>query len=416
MIYLFACGSKGIAPELDHDVDYQNLYRLANSQGVWQTVFLSVKKNYANKKTGLNETTFKKLQGMFLSKIATETNRRSYIFQTIAHLESHDISCCLLKGDAVALAYDTPSARISSDTDIFIGKENEEKAIILMKELGYCVVDRVKTSHHLVCTHAVAGTVELHLFLYDELFEDVWFDHRIDLKEKYMEITSEEGFTFHTLGINDGFVFVVLHFIKHFLSQGAGIRQLMDVLLYAQHYKAQIDMVQFSKLMTYLKFDKFFDVSMSIGVDFLLFHKEEALFIHGYDNDASMHEELLGDMEDGGVFGQNDSLRYDFYRKYNEERFHTFKKDDYKSYMKEWSKQNKLQLIFLPRKRLAQKYPYVLKFPLLVPVAWTHRFILLLYALFVKEKKLKTFVTYTVPEENESVKQRMDLIRKLDMI
>lgn len=114
----------------------------------------------------------------------------------------------------------------------------------------------------------------------------------------YGSIKTSQGIYITTLGINDGLIFITLHIITHFLIQGVGIRQLMDVLLYMSHYKNTIDWLRYNKLLEYLKYNRFMDNVVGIGVKHLGFAENE--LPKGEYNDSIMQNILL-DMENGGV-------------------------------------------------------------------------------------------------------------------
>lgn len=413
MIYLFSCGSLGISPKLNHVIDIDEICQQAVTQGVWHTVFLAINNLYEDGSLNIEHEVFNDLKHQTMAAVAINIKRLFMIHKLIQKLEYSGIKCCVLKGEVLSYLYNNPNCRISGDTDILIEIDKKDKAIKILTQFGFNVKPLNATSHHIVATHPVAGMVELHLHLHDELFEDVWFDNKMLNQEEY-RIIKCDGEGIPTLGITDGLIFVALHYIKHFLSCGVGIRQLMDILLYMKNYYTEIDWKRFNDLMEHLKYQKFIDNSVGIGVKYLNFNTE---YLPKVTCDDSIMAKILYDIENGGVFGKNEDDRVGFYMQYTKARFNRFKNEDYHAYIKRWWRPNLIRVIFPHIKNLTIKFPYVKKTPLLYPVAWLHRIINLFIGFVKKEKSMNRYInTGEGFMENDVVKKRMDLIRELDMI
>ncbi len=412
-VYLFSCGARGNKPFLTHDIDIFKIYNLAMSQGIWQTTFLALKKLYDQGDLILNKKVFDNWYQEVMIRAIQITQRNTAVSKTINALEQKNIQCCVLKGEVLAELYSNPICRISSDTDILIDKNLEKKAVNILKQCGFSIEPRYPNSHHTRCCHPLAGMIELHLRLCGELSEDVWFNKKILNIEKYRRIKISQANYITTLGITDGLIFITLHFIKHFLARGAGIRQLMDILLYMHYYDKEINWDRYKRLLKYLKYDKFINNAIGIGKKYLGFDENE-LPQSRYNNDVM--QKILFDMEKGGIYGKNEVGREGSYKAYTEERFKKFKRGRYSYYMNKLGIRNiTIPLLFPNRARMLIKYPYVKKNKLLLSVAWLHRFLNFILSVF--KKKIK----YHIKCQNSAlscdvVNERMDLIRKLDMI
>lgn len=412
-IYLFSCGARGEKPVLSHDINLFKIYNIAVSQGIWQIIFLALKGLYDKDELIVDKNVFDNWHNKILSQAIQVTQRSIAVGDAIHELEQKGIQCCVLKGEAIADLYYAPICRISGDTDILISGSLESQAVDTLKHCGFEVKSRYPTSHHVLCYHAIAGLIELHLHLYDELFEDVWFDKKALNIEEFRRIKTSQGNCITTLGINDGLIYVTLHFIKHFLSKGAGIRQLMDVLLYISHHKDIIDWNRYNELLKYLKYDKFIDHMIGIGKEHLGFNENE-LPQSKYNN--NIVQKILLDMEKGGIFGDNEIERKDFYKLYTKERFNRFKQGSYEHYMNEWMKPSVIKSLFPNKISMSIKYPYVMKNELFLFVAWMQRFGDNLLDVIKKKKEIKKYTKYQNTDSNDIINKRMDLIRELDMI
>lgn len=259
LIQLFACGAHGKNFIPEHKIDAKQIFDLGKKQGVWTVAYPILKKLYEDGFVYATDEQMAYYDSLFFGIAMHAAARSEKVYQAISNIQTQGIECCLLKGEVLASLYSDPSLRISSDTDILIDadKVSEQQVCRAMEKEGFETKHRPGTSHHAMCTHPVGGLVEFHLRLYDELFEDVWFNNITVNKEPFRDFVTADGHVYKTLGITDGAIFVSMHLIKHFLSEGVGVRQLMDTLLYLKHYKNEIDWTRYKEIMSELKFEKF---------------------------------------------------------------------------------------------------------------------------------------------------------------
>lgn len=367
-VHLFSCGARGLMPEANRPYDFEKIYHISKSQGIWETVFLAVSKLYEDNPQTLPKNTFEKLNAAFLMRCGKQCARYDFIHKLLKTFADNGIACCILKGESVARFYHTPVARISSDVDILINPKKLDLCLKIMNENGFHVGNKVYESHQVECTHPSIGLVEIHTMMYGRKTEDVCFNNEIKYDEAYLTVKAEDGTEYKTLGITDNFLFLLLHFIKHFLSAGAGIRQLEDVLLYVEHNYGQIDWDRANRALLNLGFQKFFACMIAIGKKYFDFPKD----LMGENGiDTVLAEQIFEDMEQGGVFGHDDKLRQGFYELYLNERS---KKRNGKSYAA-YKNKRKFARLFPNRAFMAVNFPYVEKTALLLPVAWAHRII-----------------------------------------
>lgn len=401
-IYLFSCGAKGIDPLVEgNEFDYKEIYKIAKEQGVWETVFLSYIKIYNKHPDIIPEDTFKRLHSEFMMKCGVQYRRYDFIHNLLKKLDDCNIKACVLKGESLARFYDTPIARVSSDVDILIEPHKVDLCLKTMRDLGFEIGDKNYESHQIECTHPIAGLVEIHTMMYGKKTEDVCFNNEVKYNEDYVEVKAEDGTSYKTLGITDNFIFIFLHFIKHFLSFGVGIRQLEDVLIYTEKNYETIDWERVSALFKKLGFEKIFKCVIAIGKKYFSF--PENLFDSYIVND-SLVEQVFDDMMQGGVFGHNDTSRQGFYELYLTERYKKIQNKDYAVY----KNKRKLTRLFPNRKFMSVNFPYVKKSVLLMPIAWIHRIIL---GIFKSKSKSKTTI-----ETNQEHQKRLTLMKELGML
>ncbi len=394
-----------------HAKEIEAVYQLANSHNVWLVLFPNLKALYQQGKAEIPEAQTAHWEKEYFFNVIQNVRRTAYVHKTIRAIEKAGIPCCILKGEVLSQLYPVPEARISGDTDLYIGEGHEEAVAAIVKELGYEIEQENVAENHMVAKHPVGGVIELHTQLHDELYEEVWFDKQSVIREPYRTVVSE-GEEFHTLGYTDGAVFVTLHMIKHFLFQGVGIRQVYDTLLYLKAYREQIDFAYFNGLMKHLKYDRFMDAVYSMGVKRLGFATEDFPAFTMTEEEA-LFEEIMT----SGSFGFTAEQRQGFYVSYTKERFQRFRQEDYKNYMKQYHKVSVWEIVFLSMKQMKEKYPYLKKMPWLLPVAWVQRIFYLIVTVLSGKKKVTEYTEATNHhQDSEFVQKKMELVRDLDMI
>lgn len=238
---------------LPDDLDWQKIERLADEQAV-QTLL-----GYALKLSpGLAcpEELRKRLVGQMRQLAFSNNAWKVSILRLIQQMNDAGIPALLIKGYAVADCYAAPDCRMSGDTDLLIEPKNEKRACAFMKANDFAVERRWTNGHHDVCQHPQMGCVELHVMLYDEIVEDVWFgrmDGREFVCEPPIEAETPDG-CYRTLGYTDHMIFLMLHLIKHFIMTGMSLRMMLDVALFFSHHAGRIDSARFWKTMESLKY------------------------------------------------------------------------------------------------------------------------------------------------------------------
>lgn len=395
-IYLFSCGANGLVPETTHKFDFEEIYNISKNQKIWETVFLAIKSLHEKKTDILPKELYEQWHNYFVIRCGIQYRRYALMHEILKKLSEKGIETCILKGESVSRFYHTPIARISGDFDILINPKKLDLCLEVLRENGFDTGEIVYESHQVECVHPVIGLVEIHIMMYGKRTEDVCFNNEVKYKEPYINIEAEDGTIYQTLGITDNFMYLLLHFMKHFLSSGVGIRQLLDVLLYVKNNYSLIDWEYANTAITNLGFKKMFDCMIAIGIKYFMFPKD---LIAVKSVDETLVGKIFDDMMLGGVFGHNDATRQGFYEIYLNERCKKIKNKSYENY----KSKRKLTRLFPNEEFMSVNFPYVTKSKLLLPIAWIHRII-------------KGILPQKVKPVSEEHNERMKLLRELEMI
>ncbi len=415
MLQLAAMGATGHSIDVDcADIEWEKVIEIAKKQNVDCFLAYALKNN---KDLPCPAEIRDPLIRNARAKLFSNALHRSAIIQLLEEMEDAGIHGVLLKGYAISDCYVLPESRMSSDADIWVNPKDEDRACEFMKQKGLSVESRWKNGHHAVCHHPSLGCVELHVILYDEIVEEVWFgkmDGSEFVIEPHMHIESEDG-KYYTLGYTDHFVFLALHMIKHFIISGLTTQMMMDVALYFKKHKAKIDVDRFWNTINSLHYDKLLNSILWAMVRYCGFSKDDLPGIC-----AEVPEQvdmILSDLEEGGWMGYTDKeAREEGWHEYNRQMLIKDKSQiQYLSYMVRWKWDQYMKSLFPKKETLAQKYPCIRKSPWMIPAVWIHRLVFRGVG-SVRRGALTSYMVTDETQINESAKKRVDLFRDLSMM
>lgn len=375
MLEMFQCAAHGTNCSADADVDFLKLKQKAIEHGTWEVLFENYKDLFLKKHT--DETAVKCMEKetqMVLERIVRDIRKKEVLKSILSECKENGIVCILLKGFFFAQLYAEPDFRISGDIDLYIDEKCEEKVVGILSQHGFNCAKRLKTEYHRECMSKTIGLIELHVSLYDSYCKDIWFKNTSDsIAEPLLEIEATDGYKYTVLGYTDNCIFSVLHFIKHFIGGGVGIRQLMDIMLFVEKYKDRIDIKKYTDLMHDMHYDALMDAMSHISVKYLGFKKENLIFCQKTSAAVKYTDEILNIIEDGGLFGKHSDELNGFSEIYTEMCLRK-NGDNYSNLIiRNIRKNGFFNSIFVNRKQLSDKYSYAQKNILLLPIAWIHR-------------------------------------------
>jgi len=388
LLYLFGDSTMGRESRIKNIENPDKVIEMSAKQGIWSCIYPVLS----------NVCDISKYQMDFLLFVSKGIARNEFTLNIIAEAMKKGIDICILKGVAVASLYANPDCRISSDTDILISKKDESKMTKYLQSKGYEVKKRRKNDHHMKATHKVGGLLEVHISLNSKIEDEFAFGRIFKYDEVYVPVKIGKD-TFYTLGINDNLYFLTSHYIRHFISGGSSIRQIMDLLVYIEKNKERIDFEKYYKTLKILRYDKLIKTIMAIGNKYFGMNFENA-------EDEYM-ELILNDCENCGLFGSNSvystGVIHQFYAGRNQ-------KSSLK--MKFWfwfkAENSVFSRLFPSQDELVQNGYHYSHNKFLIPVAWIHRFF---KRIFSRKKNSK--IRSANPE---LISRRIEIMRNLSVI
>lgn len=259
--------------------------------------------------------------------------------------ENNGIDYMLLKGARIKKSYPKPEMRSMSDIDILIKLEQYERIKVIMQGLGF--IEKQESDHELIWEKENI-VIELHKRVipsynkdYYSYFDDGWkFASAIEVGKKHSYLMDK----------NDEFVYLFMHFCKHFRDSGIGIRHLID-LWYYKNNNQDLDENYILKKLEELKVEEFYQ-NILRTIDCWFYGKESDEKVEFITNVIFFEGKF--------TFNQAKVLSASLKKYKQGEKVKTQKIKRFFS------------SIFVPFKIMCEQYKFLKKLPFLLPFMWVY--------------------------------------------
>lgn len=267
-------------------------------------------------------------------------------------LEERGIPYLVVKGGACRALYPRPEQRPSTDEDILVSPEHIPLAEEILQAQGFVPGQREGQVLHYT---SPLLHVELHRYLTEEEALEKDFLQALNIPGWF----SVDGKRLRTLPPQEHFLFLAVHFYKHFLAGGVGIRQAADMVLMAK--EPGINWPLLWNRLKELRIHGLICGVLEIGIRYLGLEEGIVEIPPELREMSPGPEPLLEDMLDAGVFGGSTM-----------ERKHSSLMTIGAAHGK-GEKSSLLRTVFPGREQLSGRYPWLKKKPWLLPAAWACR-------------------------------------------
>ncbi len=379
--------------------EWEQLIHLSQQHHVLPLIFETVHRIPAFQKLPYYASLRNQVRAQVMVQVQKTLDFQS-LYQFLSTKKLHPL---VVKGLVCRNLYPYPDHRISSDEDLLISPDQITLYHEVLTQYGLSAPSSFSKDDYEIPYRKEGGLlyIELHRYLfppqsdaYGELnhfFSDV-HDQNI--------IETIQNIPVHTLPPTEHLFYLICHSFKHFLHSGFGIRQVCDIILYANTYGQQIDWSIVLDRCRMIRADHFAAALFSIGKKYLTFDPVSACYPLQWQELQVNETNLLQDLLLGGVYGSS-----------NRNRTHSsnITLEAVSSHKKGKKKRNSLFVSLFPSaKKIEGRFPYLRKRPYLLPFAWIQRMIA-----YGKESKS------TSHKGAESIKignQRVDLLKEYHII
>ena len=367
----------GTAPEIETEEVWENIYRLSQFHKIQSLIFHAVQK--LPKEQRPPESILKKIQQAGSLEIARDMVQKAAQMELLTAFEKAGIAVLPLKGFLIKQFYPDTSMRMMADLDILFPVEKEKETEGVLTALGY--VCEHKDSHHSVYMRHPFMNIEMHYnmigndSLLDAYYDNIW--ERLEL---------EPGMSYiYRLKWEDFYIFMIAHLAKHFQSGGSGIRSVIDVQQFLDKMEEKLDWKYIDEELRKIELTQFEQ-----------YMKNLTAIWFGGEKETEFYAQLREFIQNSGIYGTLENLGV--------QRAVRAGRKGWKGKMQMW-----LNVIFLPYKEMKMQYPYLLKCPVLLPIAWIQRFFRII---FLRRKKAKRILS-SMNAESDVVKAHQELFEKL---
>ena len=224
----FCIGSDSEIPSSLKEVDWKELYAIAQKQCLVGVLFDGIKKLPAEH-VGMKKELL--LQWMAENQMLVKANVRlnDAAIQVSEWFRKKGFRTCILKGQGNALMYPNPYSRTPGDIDIWV--EGGDKRVISFV--------RSISPHEKACYHHIEFPsykgVEVEVHYRPSFLLCFWHNRKL---QKYYERVKEEQFLHRVMLGEQGeiaiptvefnIIFQLTHIFSHLMNEGIGLRQLLD--------------------------------------------------------------------------------------------------------------------------------------------------------------------------------------------
>ena len=296
------------------DIDYNELYRLAEEQSVEGIVAAGI--DYVSD-VNIPKEVVLKFVGCALQLEQRNLAMNAFLRDIIVKMRSVGIYTLLVKGQGVAQSYKRPLWRTSGDVDFFLSDINYEKAKNYLLSKADSHDQEWKTSKHLGMS--IDGwTVEIHGSLRGSLSPQI--NHTLDdiKKETFYDGKVRSWLNGNTqiflLEINNDIIYVFTHFLGHFYKGGIGLRQICDWCRLLWTYRSNLDLNLLESRIRKMGLMSEWRAFGAFAVEYLGMPSEAMPFFSANDKWKRKADKLCKFILEVGNFGHNRDMSY--YQKY----------------------------------------------------------------------------------------------------
>ncbi len=312
------------------------------------------------------------------SEVAFSMRQNIEIQEVYKELEKNEIDFMPLKGAVMKDLYPHSDMRLMSDIDILIKTSQYEKIKDIMVENDF---EFIEESDHEFIWRKKNGflCVEFHKCLVPTYNKDLYPYYG----DGWRVATKKEG-THYYMSDEDFFVYMFVHFAKHYRDSGIGIRQIVDIWVCLE--KLNLD---FSYVEEQLKKLYLYDFYVNIKSTF------DVWFANGKESEET--ELITNWIFTSGIYGTRDKNLLSGHLRKNGDK----KVSKSKQYIRN---------IFPGYSAMKKKYKILNKLPILLPFAWIWRIV---FGVIFRQNNMKIIldsIEYKTEENVNAYKKDLEKV------
>jgi len=207
--------------------DWNEAIKIVESHGIAAVICYGA----YNSQIQLPSAIYTRLKQMTYEAVVIDEFQTEEILRLFQELTAQNIDYMPLKGVLLKRLYPNSEMRLMGDADVLIRLNQYSLISKIMERLGYSEI--LESDHEFKWTKPPYMVIELHKRLipsynkdYYAYYGDGWqLAHLLSSDDSRFEMTAE-----------DGFIYMITHFVKHYRNGGIGIKHLIDFQVFYNKY------------------------------------------------------------------------------------------------------------------------------------------------------------------------------------
>ena len=359
--------------------EWKSLFKLAEHQQVLPLVFEAVCNCPA---VAGNENIINSYRQSVFRQTAMQVVKTDEFLVLYQQLCEAGVQPLVVKGLICRQHYLLPNHRISKDEDLLIQPEQFERVHRVMLQNGMRVQEMDEEIDVAYEVPYVKEGKYLYVEVHKQLFPtqaEAYGGYNCFFENAHEKAIKEviKGVEIYTMCHTDHLLYLICHAFKHFLHSGIGVRQVCDIVLFANAHGSEIDWKYIVGRCKEMRAEKIVAAMFQMGRKYFGFEADKA----GYPRELAEIEvdesALLKDMLEGGILGNLGASRV-----HSSNITLNAVTADKKG---EKVKGSVWKTVFPPVSQMVRRFSYLEKHPYLLPIAWISRIII--YGQEIKKSK-----------------------------
>ncbi len=291
-------------------IDFNEVYRLAEEQSVVGLVAAGLEHVVD---TRISQEEALCFAGSALQLEQRNTSINLFIGSLVENMRQAGIYALLIKGQGIAQCYERPLWRMSGDIDLFLSKDNYQKAKRFLAPFSSSVQDEDTYIRHIGYV-IDSWPIEIHGTLrnglwkkldreVDEIQNSIFYGGCVRLwMNGYNQIFLPRA--------NEDVMYIFTHILQHFFKGGIGLRQLCDWCRLLWTYRETIDKKQLEKSLKRAGVWTEWKTFAALGVKILGMPQEAMPFYSESKKWKRKAKRVLSFVLETGNFGHNRDISY----------------------------------------------------------------------------------------------------------
>lgn len=349
-------GCSSIPLEYVSEQNWQRLFDISIQQKLECAVYESVYDEPAFKTAG--DALKREWKALVKNRYIFELRKTERFWKIYEELLKAGIRPLILKGVVCRFLFKKPYARPSGDEDLLVEAKELEVCIRTLERIG---LQKVSDSEGNVLKYMDLESglqIEVHRSLFgDDGSIESEFNEWFQDAFVYSEEIEIEGHRVYTMQPTLHLLYLITHWIKHFVGPGVGVRQICDIAKFVNQWGDRINWELIVNKIESKGYTVLCANILDIGIRYFHMERQKVGFPEAFLLEADP-EALIVDLMQAGIYGSSSVSRL---------HSSTLTLEAMGGH------RGKLRILFPPAKGMEKRYPYLKKCSLLLPAAWVSR-------------------------------------------